>query len=186
MRKQLAGVCALVDFWWQGVWHDVQHMALTPRWQRGREAVLRPLMYWPQQAVRTRCPRRNAKRLQACKALQAKCATHPMPQTLAPEVRADWQTWAAERAQTLQRASSAVEGRNGSLSQMQHNHRGLPKRRDQVWTMLQNFDGRAPDGATPAARFFRRSFPDLFEPVCSQGGDFPRPRSRNQAVALSD
>ena len=71
VRKQLAGVSALVDFWWQGVWHDVQHMALTPMWRRWMEEVLLPLMYWQQQAARTRCPRRKAKMLQACKALQA-------------------------------------------------------------------------------------------------------------------
>jgi hypothetical protein len=47
-----------------------------------------------------------------------------MTQQLAPGVRADWQAWATERAKTFQRASSAVEGRNGSLSQMHHNHRG--------------------------------------------------------------
>ena len=185
VRKQLAGVSALVDWWWQGVGHDVQHMALTPMWQRWMEEVLLPLMYWQQQAVRTRCPRRKAKILQACKALQAKFATHPMTQKLAPEVLADWQTWAAERAQTFQRASSAVEGRNGYLSQMHHNHRGLPKRRSKVWTVLHNFDGRAPDGTTPASRFFRRAFPDLFETVLSQVGDLPRPRNRNQVAALS-
>jgi Family of unknown function (DUF6399) len=55
-----------------------------------------------------------------------------------------------------------------------------------VWTVLHNFDCRAPDGTTPASRFFRRSFPDLFETVFSQVGDLPRPRNRNQAMALSD
>ena len=28
VRKQLTGVSALVDFWWQTVWHDVEHIAL--------------------------------------------------------------------------------------------------------------------------------------------------------------
>ena len=109
-----------------------------------------------------------------------------MTQKLAPEVLADWQAWAAERAQTFQRASSAVEGRNGYLSQMHHNHRGLPKHRYKVWTVLHNFDGRAPDGTTPASRFFRQAFPDLFETVLAQVRDLPRPRNRNQTVALSD
>jgi len=68
---------------------------------------------------------------------------------------------AAEWAKAFQRASSAVEGRNGYLSQMHHNHRGLPKRRYQVWTVLHNFDCRASDGTTSASRFFRREFPDL-------------------------
>ena len=68
--------------------------------------------------------------------------------------------WAAEQAKAFQRASSAVEGRNGYLSQMHHNHRGLPKRRYKVWTVLHNFDCRASDGTTPASRFFRRGFPE--------------------------
>jgi hypothetical protein len=186
VRKQLAGLCALVDFWWQGVYRDVQHMALTPMWRRWMEELLLPLLYWQQQVARTRCPRRKAKMLQAFKAIQAEFETHPITQQLAPEVLADWKAWAAERATTFQRASSAVEGRNGYLSQMHHNHRGLPKRRYKVWTVLHNFDCRAPDGTTPASRFFRRSFPDLFETVFSQVGDLPRPRKRNQVMALSD
>ena len=33
VRKQLAGVSALVDVWWQRVWQDVQHQVdLTPAW----------------------------------------------------------------------------------------------------------------------------------------------------------
>jgi len=185
VRKQLPGVSALVDWWWQGVWRDMQPMALTPLWKQWIEEVLLPLLYWQQQAVRTRCPRRKAKLLQACMALQATFETHPMTQQLAPGVLADWQAWAAERAKTFQRASSAVEGRNGSLSQMHHNHRGLPKRRYKVWTVLHNFDGRAADGTTPASRFFRRDFSDLFETVLTHINDLPRPRKRNQVIALS-
>ncbi len=118
--------------------------------------------------------------------MQDAFARHPCTQRLAPDVLAAWKAWAAEHARAFQRASSAVEGRNGSLSQMQHNHRGLPKRRSQVWTVLHNFDCRAPDGATPASRFFRRGFPDLFESVLPQIDDLPWPRQRHQALALSD
>jgi hypothetical protein len=182
VRKQLAGLGALVDFWWQGVWRDLQPVALTPLWTQWIEEVLLPLMYWQQQAARTRCPRRKAKILQTCKAVQAAFEMHPMTQQLAPGVLADWQAWAVERATTFQRASSAVEGRNGYLSQMHHNHRGLPKRRYQIWTVLHNFDCRVANGTTPAARFFRRDFPDLFETVLSRIHDVPRPRKRHQAV----
>jgi Family of unknown function (DUF6399) len=60
---------------------------------------------------------------------------HALPtQGLAPKVLAGWQAWAAEYAKAFQRASSAVEGRNGYVSQLPHNHRGLPKRRYKVWT----------------------------------------------------
>jgi hypothetical protein len=165
VRKQLAGVSALVDLWWQTVWHDVAHMVLTPRWKRGVAEVLLPLMYWQAYLSRTRCPRRRAKIIQALAAVQDACERHPFTQRLAPEVLADWQAWACECAKAFPRTSSAVEGRNGSWSQMPHNHRGLPTRRDKVWTVLHNVDCCASDGTTPASRFFRREFPDLFETV---------------------
>jgi alpha-D-ribose 1-methylphosphonate 5-triphosphate synthase subunit PhnG len=44
VRKQRAGLCALVDVWWQGVERDVQHMALTPLWRQWMEELLLPLM----------------------------------------------------------------------------------------------------------------------------------------------
>ena len=51
-----------------------------------------------------------------------------------------------------------------------------------MWTVLHNFDCRAPDGTTPAARFFRRAFPDLFETVLSHIEDLPLPRQRKHEV----
>lgn len=35
VRKQLAGVSAFVDFWWQAVEHDVQHVPLSRHGQDG-------------------------------------------------------------------------------------------------------------------------------------------------------
>jgi hypothetical protein len=185
VRKQLAGVSALVDFWWQMVEHDLEQVALTPKWKRWVEELLLPRVYWQEQLSRTRCPRRRAQLLQTLKAVQDAFETHLFTQRLAPEVRAGWQAWAAEWAKAFQRASSAVEGRNGYLSQMHHNHRGLPKHRYQVWTVLHNFDCRASDGTTPASRFFRREFPDLFETVLWQIDDLPRPRRRYQTLGIS-
>src|SRR4029434_11014134 len=62
VRKQLAGVSALVDVWWQRVWQDVQHQVdLTPAWRQWIEELLLPRMYWQAQLSRTRCPRRKGK-----------------------------------------------------------------------------------------------------------------------------
>jgi hypothetical protein len=97
----------------------------------------------------------------------------------------EWQAWAIERVNVFQRAASAVEGRNGYLSQMQHNQRGLPKQRYKVWTVLHNFDCRAAEGTTPAARFFGQSFPDLFETALSHIDALPRPRQRDRASMRS-
>ena len=160
-------------------------MAMTPKWTQWVEDLLLPLMYWQEQLSHTRCPAQKAQTAQALQAVQEAFEQHPCTGQLQPEVRAGWTSWAAEHARAFQRASWAVEGRNGYLSQMHHNHRGLPIRRYQGWTALHNFDCRAADGTTPASRFFRRAFPDLFESVLSQVDELPRPRQRHQAFAAS-
>jgi hypothetical protein len=185
VRKQLPALATLVDLWWQGVYRDLEPFALSPSWRRWVQESLLPLVYWEHQAAQTRCARRKAKIVQALEAVRVKFAQHTITQRLAPQVLVDWQAWATDRVHTFQRASSAVEGRNGYLSQMQHNQRGLPKQRYKVWTVLHNFDCRASDGTTPASRFFRRSFPDLFETTLAKIEDLPRPRKRNQAMALT-
>ena len=186
VRQQLAGVSALVDFWWQTVHQDLEQMAMTPRWTQWVDELLLPLLYWQAQLCRTRCPNQKARIALMLQGVEAAFDRHPCTRQLAPEVLAGWKAWAGEHARAFQRASSAVEGRNGYLSQMHHNHRGLPMRRYQVWTVLHNFDGRAADGTTPATRFFRRSFPDLFESVLSQIDALPMPRQRRQAIAASN
>ena len=185
VRKQLPGLAALVDFWWQGVQQDVEPFMLSPMWRSWVHECLLPLVYWEHHAAHTRCARRKAKIHHALEAVQAAFHTHAITKQLAPEVLEDWKAWATQRAKAFQRTSSAVEGRNGYLSQMHQNHRGLPRRRYKVWTILHNFDCRAADGTTPASRFCRRTFPDLFETVLSHIEALPQPRRRKHQVALS-
>ena len=185
VRKQLAGISALVDLWWQTVRQDLTPLAMTPRWTQWAEELLLPLMSWQEQLRRTRGPGQKTQIALVLQAVEEAFEWHPCTRQLKPELLAGWKAWAAEHARAFHRASSAVEGRNGYLSQMQHNHRGLPTRRYQVWTALHNFDGRAADGTTPAVRFFRRSFPDLFESVLLQIDELPMPRQRRQAIAAS-
>jgi hypothetical protein len=186
VQKQLAGISALVDFWWQTVRQDLTQLAMTPRWTQWAEELLLPLEYWQEQLRRTRHPVQKAQIALVLQAVAEAFERHPCTRQLTPELLAGWKAWAAEHAKAFQRASSAVEGRNGYLSQMQHNHRGLPTRRYQVWTALHNFDCRATDGTTPASRFFRQSFPDLFESVLSQIDELPMPRQRRQPIAASN
>ena len=185
VRKQLPALAALVDFWWRGVQQDLEPFVLSPHWRQWVDACLLPMVYWERQVARTRCRRRKATMQGAWEEVRTAFDQHAITQRLAPQVLANWKAWATDRVNAFQRTSSAVEGRNGSLSQMHHNHRGLPKRRDKVWTVLHNFDCHAADGTTPASRFFRRTFPDLFETVLSHIEALPRPRQRKRAVGLS-
>ena len=116
-------------------------MIMPPGWTQWVEGLLLPLMYWQEQLSRTRCPRQKAQIAQTLQVVQDAFERHPCTGRLTPEVLAGWKAWAAEHAKAFQRTSSAVEGRNGYLSQMQHNHRGLPTRRYQVWTVLHNSNG---------------------------------------------
>ena len=184
VRKQLPALAALVDFWWAGVRRDLAHAAISPIWGQWAEEALLPLVYWEHHVAHTRCARRKAKIRQALEAVQVAFGQHALTQCLPPQDLKEWQAWATHRVSAFQRASSAVEGRNGALSQLHHNQRGLPKHRYKVWTVLHNFDCRAGDGTTPAVRFFRRSFPDLFETVVSHIEALPQPRQRKHDVAL--
>jgi hypothetical protein len=181
--KQLPDLAALVDFWWACVWQDLKGFALSPLWTSWVQECLLPMMYWQAQLAQTRGARKKAKIRQALEAVQARFMAHAITQELDPALLEQWQDWAAQRVSAFQRTSSAVEGRNGVLSGLHHNHRGLPKQRFQVWRVLHNFDCRASDGTTPAARFFSHEFPDLFETVLSHIDELPRARQRRLDVA---
>ncbi len=185
VRNQLPALAALVDFWWKGVGQALEQAAISSPWRSWARESLLPWVYWEHQVAHTRCTRRKAKLRRAWETVRAEFYTHALTLRLPAQALEDWHTWATQQVHAFQRASSAVEGRNGALAQLHHNQRGLPKQRYKVWTVLHNFDCRAPDGTTPAARFFRRGFPDLFETVLSRIDELSRPRQRKRVVALS-
>jgi hypothetical protein len=185
VRQQWPALAARVDFWWAGVRQDVEHAAISSPWRRWATASLRPWVYGEHQAAHTRCARRKTKLHQVWETVRAALHHHALTLQLPAQALEEWHTWATQQVHACQRASSAVEGRNGALAQLHHHQRGVPTRRDKVWTVLPNFDCRAADGTTPAARFFRWGFPDIFATVLSQGEDLPRPRQRNPIMVLS-
>jgi hypothetical protein len=99
--------------------------------------------YWDYQVVCTRCRRQKAKLLESLEAVKVTFDQRAINQWLAPKVLADWKAWATNQAQAFRCTSSAVEGRNDSLSELHHHQRGLLKQRYKVWTILHNFDYRA-------------------------------------------
>jgi hypothetical protein len=184
VRKQLPAWAALVDFWWAGVEQDMEQATLSAPWRQWAREVLLPWVYWEHHMAHTRCPHRKAQIRRVWEVRQAAFRTHALTRQLPQQALTDWHAWAMQQVHAFQRASSAVEGRNGALAQLHHNQRGLPQQRYKVWTILHNFDGYAPDGTTPAARFFRRAFPDLFETVLSHIEALPQPRKRKGQLAL--
>jgi hypothetical protein len=79
-------------------------------------------------------------------------------------------------------SSSAIEGRNGTLSQMYHARRGLTPSRLKALTVIFNYDHYRADGKTPAEKLFKTSFPNLFEWMSEQMGVLPLPRQGKKRV----
>lgn len=180
----MPALAALGDFWWAGVDQDVPQAAISAPWRQWAREFLLPGVYGAPQVAHMRGARRKAKRQRACAEGRAAFAQPVIPQRLAPHGLAEGKAWATEQVQALQRAASAVEGRNGALAHLHHQQRGFPTQRDKVWTVRHHFAWRAADGTTPAARFFGRSCPDLCETVFSRMETLPRPRPRKRAGVL--
>jgi hypothetical protein len=75
----------------------------------------------------------------------------------------------------------AVEGRNGYLSQIHHNRRGLSDKRLKVATIIHNFALKRNDDTTAASRLFGQQFPDLFEYLVENIGELPQPRKSRKS-----
>ncbi|MEE8391683.1 MAG: DUF6399 domain-containing protein [Anaerolineae bacterium] len=114
---------------------------------------------------------------------QAAYADHPVTRTISKKELDRWRTWAKWASGNFHRASSAVEGRNGSLSQSYHNGRGLTSRRLGALTVIHNYDTRRSDGSTPAERLYGEQFPDLFDWLLDQMRALPLPRKSRQRIA---
>lgn len=79
------------------------------------------------------------------------------------EFKKEWIRQGEELAETFQRSSSCVEGRNGTLSLNHHRFHRLNTRTLKALTIVHNFDVRRSDGTTAAERFFEAKHANLFE-----------------------
>ncbi|MBE9068683.1 DNA-binding protein [Leptolyngbya cf. ectocarpi LEGE 11479] len=170
-----------IHAWWQWVMQalasetqetDVQNWVLT--------AVL-PWVYWAQQTDKTRKPHLKARYQQAASDAYDQLMAHAMTLQIDDAQRQYWVQWCQWMCAKYQRTSSAVEGRNGYLSQRHHVNRGFSAQSLKVLTIIHNFDLKRPDGTTAAQRLFGHSFPDLFEWILGNINELPMPRRSSKA-----
>ncbi len=181
LKNQIQSLSAIVDLWWFWVDQclaDNQHEANVILWVK--ESLLRAV-YWQEQSQRTKNPNlRNDYNTAYIKAL-AFLEQHPVTIDLSKLDREQWWNWAIWMVSKFQRSSSVVEGRNGYLSQIHHNRRGLSSKRLQVSTIIHNFSLKRNDGTTAAQRLFGQQFPDLFEYLVESIGELPQPRKSRKS-----
>jgi len=175
-KRQNKDISSIVDVWWIWAMESLTTYDIDTELRDWLLYTLLPVIYWYKQKERTQ--NRNFKMAykQAWEGALAMWQANPITLNLSSAEIETWQVWAEWMAGKFQRASSAVEGRNGCLSQMYHNGRGLTKRRLKALTVIHNFDLKRIDDTTAAERLFGTQFPDLFEWVVDKMGELPLPR----------
>jgi len=179
--NQIADIASLIDAWWLWVNRELVNCS-EKEWLI--EALL-PTLYWQNQADRTKNSELKKEYHAAFERARSAFEHHSHTQLIRTEELQEWESWCEWMISKFQRASSAVEGRNGFLSQMHHNGRGISGRRLGVLTVIHNFVIKRPDGTTAAQRLFGADFPDLFEWLLTQMREPPLPRQRRCASRVS-
>ncbi len=179
-KDQIEDLASIVDVWWLWVMESLTEYGMGKEKQDWLMYTLLPVIYWHQQMRKTQNPALRKAYRKAWQKARRVLQQHPLTATVSDDEIGQWLSWADWIGGKFQRASSAVEGRNGCLSQMHHNGRGLGTRRLEALTVIHNFDLKRQDGTTAAERLYGRQFPDLFEWLVKQMGDLPLPRQARQ------
>lgn len=182
VKNQLPDIACLMDIWWNWIDSSLSELALDSQTIKWIKEKLLPYIYWQNQISKTSSKKIRPLYQKAYEKAKKSLIDDPFTETLDPQLRSQLEEWAQTMVERFCRTSSAVEGRNGTLSQLNHSRRGLGKKRLPVLTVLHNFEQRRADGTTAAERFFCQEFPDIFEWLLPQITSIPRPRSRAAIV----
>lgn len=180
--RQIKDMSSLVTTWWGWAEKSLATLELEPWLINWLLFTLLPVVYWHKQMEKTQNPKLKAAYRKAWKLALTAYHADALTQKLSTTEMTQWQAWAEWMTDKFQRTSSAVEGRNGCLSQMYHNGRGLTTQRLKSLTVSHNFDCRRSDGTTAAERLFGTQFPDLFEWVVERMEELPLARRGRERV----
>jgi len=175
-RKQFKDLASGVSVWWVWVTESLRAHNLDQDKQDWLLQSALPAVYWHHQREKTQNSAQRKKYHANWQQALAGFQSHPVTADLAEDELTYWQAWAEEAVGRFHRSSSAVEGRNGYLSQMYHNRRGLDPGRLKALTVMHNYGIKRSDGTTAAERLFGTQFPDLFEWLVEQMGELPLAR----------
>lgn len=176
LARQVQELAAVVDIWWSWVDYCLRlHKIESSRCNWIKQQLL-PTVYWQQQVRRTKTGTLKRTYQVAYQRAFEALIYHPATATISRTILQQWLNWAGWMVSKFQRCSSPVEGRNGYLSQVYHNRRGLSSKRLKVMTTIHNFYLQRCDGTTAAERLLGTKFPNLFEWIVSQMGELPTPR----------
>lgn len=183
--RQIKDIASNVGVWWVWVRENLTQYNLNKATQEWVTYLLLPVFYWYRQMERTKNPVMKASYKKAWQEALNAWQAYQLSHDLSDEEIEHWKAWAIWMVEKFQRTSSAVEGRNGWLSQMYCNGRSLSTRRLKAITAIHNFDTRRADSTTCAERLFDKKFPDLFEWTLERVGALPLPREGRNSSAFN-
>ncbi len=182
-RNQFESLAVSVDFWWLWVDETLQNLAVDDvELETWLKATLLPVVYWHHKMQQTKHRHSKEKYRQAWEQASSAIKERPFSAMLVEAEIAHWLAWATNMARQFQRSSSAVEGRNGCLSQLYHNGRGLSENRLKSLTVIHNYGLKRADDTTAAARLFGMEFPDLFSWLLDKMEELPLPRKSRERI----
>jgi hypothetical protein len=184
LRNQIKPLAVNVTAWWLWVNENLQALKVDTILRAWIIDALLPVVYWHHQLHKTQNTLFREKYQQAWEASSTVLRDHPLTHTLSESKLQHWLAWSEWMVQHFHRSSSAVEGRNGCLSKMYHNGRGISESRLKALTVIHNYGLKRRDGTTAAQRFFDQDFPDLFSWVLDQMGELPLPRKGRPKTVL--
>jgi len=162
LNNQLPALASHVKFWWIEVNESLKALKTEHALREWITLILLPVIYWHYQLHRTQNPKTREKYKIAWERASQTLREHSSSATFLSEGQEQWLEWADWMVRQFHRSSSAVEGRNGCLSQMHHNGRGITESRLKALTVIHNYGLKRRDGTTAAERLFTTEFPDLF------------------------
>jgi hypothetical protein len=176
-RNQIPALAVSVTCWWTWVASMLGALPGEENEKAWVKTYLLPVAYWHYQVTRTQSPRNKKKYHEAWENALNKLNTAPFTATLTDREKLDWLMRADMMVRQFHRSSSAVEGRNGCLSQLYHTGRGFTPARLKALTVIWNYGIKRDDGTTAAQRLFEMDFEDPFIWLMKKMGSLPLARN---------
>jgi len=166
--RRIDPACEQIDLWWNWVSTSLDGAEIKSQEKQWLKYCLLPCVYWNQQIKKTRSPEIKKSYKAAYLQAKQKLASDPLSKVMDYDKHSRWYQWAMSMTTWFQRTSSAVEGRNGWLSQLHFMGRGFSKDGIQVQTTLHNYWIKRVDETTACERLTGIKPPDLFEYILSR------------------
>lgn len=179
-EKQIPAAAKQVDMWWHWVNTSLDNIELCPQEREWLLYYLMPYIYWKNQINKTRSKIIKRFYRLSMNSAKAQLDSHNLSKSLLNDHNFifQWRSWAEEMCNIFLRTSSAIEGRNGWLSQIHFNGRGLSENRIHSQTAIHNYFLKRSDKSTACERLSGIRPDDLFKFIIENIGPLPEPRSR--------